>query len=79
MVATLFVGSLIKLGAKSFVSLTDSLVKMKWLLDGRKAEKSGKLYEVEGSLLITDAELDILIGCPAWIAGRFRNAVKATT
>lgn len=72
MFATLLVVGLVKATAKSFEVATGGLVKMKYLLDGKKAIRKGKLHEVTETILVSDEEIDALAATPAWLAGRFR-------
>jgi hypothetical protein len=73
MVATLFLGGVLKAGAHAFATITGALVDFKTLRGvQREANNHNDMKVVEPTLILTDAELDLLAGNPTWAAGLLR-------
>lgn len=75
MVATLFVGGLLSFTARTFASITESLVDFKALRGVQKKAKSGDEPRVmQPTLVLTDRELDELATNNTFAAGLVRGA-----
>lgn len=75
MVATLFLGGVLKAGASAFASLTGALLDFKTLRGVREeVQNHNDMKVVTPTLILTDDELDLLKDNETWVNGLLRAA-----